>query len=80
MLKQRCHFQRQYLQRWATSKQRCEYDHLKKTKLRFKNKIIFLNFKEYVGFNIFLHFFPILTLHDGAHYHVEAQINGLVSI
>ena len=52
----------------------------KKNKLRFKNKIIFLNFKEYVGFNIFLHFFPILTLHDGAHYHVEAQINGLVSI
>ena len=34
----------------------------KKYKHRFKNKIIFLNFKEYVGLNIFLHFFPILTL------------------
>ena len=34
----------------------------KKNKPRFKNKIIFLNFKEYVGLNIFLHFFPILTL------------------
>ena len=34
----------------------------KKYKPRFKNKIIFLNFKEYVGLNIFLHFFPILTL------------------
>ena len=31
-------------------------------KPRFKNKIIFLNFKEYVGLNIFLRFFPILTL------------------
>ena len=34
----------------------------KKYKHRFKNKIIFSNFKEYVGLNIFLHFFPILTL------------------
>ena len=34
----------------------------KKKKPRFKNKIIFLNFKEYVGLIIFLHFFPILTL------------------
>ena len=32
----------------------------KKYKPRFKNKIIFLNFKKYVGLNIFLHFFPIL--------------------
>ena len=32
----------------------------KKYKPRFKNKIIFSNFKEYVGLNIFLHFFPIL--------------------
>ena len=31
-------------------------------KPRFKNKLIFLNFKEYVGPNNFLHFFPILTL------------------
>ena len=29
-------------------------------KPRFKNKIIFLNFKEYVELNIFIHFFPIL--------------------
>ena len=34
----------------------------KKNKPRFKNKIIFLNFKEYVGLIIFLHLFPILTL------------------
>ena len=34
----------------------------KKSKPRFKNKSIFLNFKEYNGLNIFLHFFPILTL------------------
>ena len=32
----------------------------KKYKPRFKNKITFLNFKEYVRLNIFLHFFPIL--------------------
>ena len=25
--KKRCHFQRPFTQRWATSKQRCEYDH-----------------------------------------------------
>ena len=29
-LKQRCVFQRRFSQRWATSKQRREYDHLKK--------------------------------------------------
>ena len=34
----------------------------KKYKPQFKNKIIFLNFKEYLGLNIFLHFFTILTL------------------
>ena len=28
--KQRCQFQRRFSQRWATSKQRYEYDHLKK--------------------------------------------------
>ena len=33
-----------------------------KKKPRFKNKSIFLNFREYVELNIFLHFFPILTL------------------
>ena len=32
----------------------------KKYKPRFKAKVIFLNFKKYVGLNIFLHFFPIL--------------------
>ena len=62
-VRQRCFFQRRYSQHWTTSKQRCEYDHLKKNyKPRFKNKIMFLNFKEYVGLNIFLHFFSILTL------------------
>ena len=39
------HFQRQFLQRWSTSKQCCEYDQCKKkeTKIkpRVKNKIIF---------------------------------------
>ena len=45
----------------------------KKNKPRFKNKIIFLNFKEYAGLNVFLHFFPILTLHDGGRYHIEAS-------
>ena len=62
-LKQRCASQHWTEQRWTTSKQRCEYDHFKKIyKHRFKNKIIFLNFKEYVGLNISLHFFPILTI------------------
>ena len=27
---QGCHFQRRFSQRWATLKQRCEYDHIKK--------------------------------------------------
>ena len=31
---------------WAASKQRCEYDHMKKNKLRGKHKIILLSFKE----------------------------------
>ena len=45
----------------------------KKYKPPFKNKMIFLNFKEYVGLNIFLHLFPILTVHDGGCYHIEAS-------
>ena len=62
-LKQRCVFPRWTEQRWTTSKQCCKYDHLKQIyKHWFKNKIIFLNFKEYLGLNIFLDFFPILTL------------------
>ena len=60
-LKQRCVFQRRFSQRWATSKQRREYDHLKKKiKPRFKSKIIFLSFKEYAGLKIFFHFTPFL--------------------
>ena len=49
--KQCFYFQHRFLQRWATLKQRCEYDHLKKIKVkpRFKNKIIFLSFKEQLG-------------------------------
>ena len=60
--KQRCHFQRRFSQRWATLKQRCEYDHLKNIKIkpRFKNKIIFLSFKEYAGLKIFFILFSIL--------------------
>ena len=58
--KQRCHLKRRFTQRWTTSKQRCEYDHLeKKNKSWFKNKIIFLSFKEY-GRLKSLHFFPTL--------------------
>ena len=45
----------------------------KKFKPPFKNKIIFLNYKEYVGLNIFIYFFPILTLHDGGRYHIEGS-------
>ena len=46
MLEKRFRFQRRFSQRWATSKQRCEYDHLKENKPRGKYKIIFLSFKE----------------------------------
>ena len=54
-LKWRCHFQRRFWQRWGTSKQRCEYDHLKKNiKLWFKIKIIFLSLKEYAGLKTFI--------------------------
>ena len=51
-------FQRRFLQCWTTLKQRCEYDHLKKIKMKspVKNKIIFLSF----GLQIFLILFPIL--------------------
>ena len=38
MSKQRCHLQRRFFQRRATSKQRCEYDHLKK-KLSIDSKL-----------------------------------------
>ena len=57
-----CHFQPPFSQRWATSKQRREYDRLgKKIKPRFKNKIIFLSFKEYAGLKFFFvwSFYPI---------------------
>ena len=58
-VQQRCHFQRRFSQSWATSKHSCEYGHLKKKKKnkpRFKNKIIFLSFKEYYGLTIFFIF------------------------
>ena len=55
-IEQRCHFQCRCSQRWATSKQRCVYDHLKKIKPRFKKNIIFLRFKEYTGLKIFFIF------------------------
>ena len=60
--KQGYHFQPPFSQRWATSKQRREYDRLgKKIKPRFKNKIIFLSFKEYAGLKFFFvwSFYPI---------------------
>ena len=43
-------FQRRFSQRWATSKQRCKNDHLKKVKIepRVKNKM-FLSLKWYTG-------------------------------
>ena len=53
-VRQRFHFQHQFSQRRVASKQRCEYDHLKKIKPRFKNKMIFLSFKEYAELKIFL--------------------------
>ena len=43
---QRCHFQYRFSQRWATLKKM-------KIKPRFKNKIIFLSFKEYAGHKSF---------------------------
>ena len=60
--KQRCHFQHRFSQRWTTLKQLCENDYLEniKTKPRFKNKIIFLSFKEYAGLKIFFILFSIL--------------------
>ena len=60
--KQRCHFQRRFSQRWSTSKQRCEYDHLKKIKIKYrvKSKVIFLSFKEYTGPKTLLILFSIL--------------------
>ena len=45
-------------QRWTTSKQRCEYNHLKKIKPRLISKIMFLSFKDYAGLKIFFNFSP----------------------
>ena len=59
--KQRCHFQRRFSPCWAILKQHCEYDHLKvKIKPWFRNKIIFLRFKEDTGLKIFFILFSIL--------------------
>ena len=61
MSKQRCYFQRRFSQRWATSKQRWEYDHLKKIiKSRFKKKNNVFDLQRICWTQNLLHFFLIL--------------------